>query len=108
MKRLVYKVSELKEKFYRHLNLRSKIKAMTVKHLENKLSVLRYGQHVGFVVDKAALEQVFSEYFGFPCQPFHRFLHYHNHPGLTQCRVDLASTPHYANLKKNLNCYTHL
>jgi hypothetical protein len=24
--------------------------------------------HVGFVVDKAALEQVFSEYFGFPCQ----------------------------------------
>jgi hypothetical protein len=26
-----------------------------------------YGQHVGFVVDKAALGQVFSEYFGFPC-----------------------------------------
>jgi hypothetical protein len=25
------------------------------------------GQHVGFVVDKAALGQVFSEYFGFPC-----------------------------------------
>jgi hypothetical protein len=23
-------------------------------------------EHVGFVVDKAALEQVFSEYFGFP------------------------------------------
>jgi hypothetical protein len=43
-----------------------------------------YGQHVGFVVDKAALEQVFSEYFGFPCLSFHRFLHYHNHPGLTQ------------------------
>jgi hypothetical protein len=43
-----------------------------------------YGQHVGFVVDKAALGQVFSEYFGFPCQTFHRFLHYHNHPGLTQ------------------------
>jgi hypothetical protein len=38
----------------------------------------------GFVVDKAALGQVFSEYFGFPCQSFHRFLHYHNHPGLTQ------------------------
>jgi hypothetical protein len=37
---------------------------------------------VGFVVDKAALGQVFSEYFGFPCQSFHRFLHYHNHPGL--------------------------
>jgi hypothetical protein len=43
-----------------------------------------YGQHVDFVVDKAALEQVFSEYFGFPCQSFHRFLHYHNQPGLTQ------------------------
>jgi hypothetical protein len=43
-----------------------------------------YGQHLGFVVDKAALGQVFSEYFGFPCQSFHRFLHYHNHPGLTQ------------------------
>jgi hypothetical protein len=42
------------------------------------------GQHVGFVVDKAALGQVFSEYFGFPCQSIHRFLHYHNHPGLTQ------------------------
>jgi hypothetical protein len=26
-----------------------------------------YGQ-VGFVVDKVALGQVFSEYFGFPCQ----------------------------------------
>jgi hypothetical protein len=24
------------------------------------------GHHVGFVVDKAALGQVFSEYFGFP------------------------------------------
>jgi hypothetical protein len=43
-----------------------------------------YGQHVGFVVDIATLGQVFSEYFGFPCQSFHRFLHYHNHPELTQ------------------------
>jgi hypothetical protein len=42
------------------------------------------GQHVGFVVDKAALGQVFSEYFGFPCQSFHQFLHHHNHPGLAQ------------------------
>jgi hypothetical protein len=34
---------------------------------------------VGFVVDKVALCQVFSEYFGFPCQPsFHQLLH--NHP----------------------------
>jgi hypothetical protein len=33
---------------------------------------------------KAALGQVFSEYFGFPCQSFHRFLHHHNHTGLAQ------------------------
>jgi hypothetical protein len=37
------------------------------------------GQHVGFVVDKAALGQVFSLYCGFPCQSFHQFLHHHNH-----------------------------
>jgi hypothetical protein len=36
------------------------------------------------VVDKAALGQVFSEYFGFPCQSFHEFLHLHNRPGLAQ------------------------
>jgi hypothetical protein len=43
---------------------------------------------VGFVVDKAALGQVFSEYFGFPCQSFHRFLHHHhNHPGLAQYAI---------------------
>jgi hypothetical protein len=31
---------------------------------------------VGFVVDKVALGQVFSEYFGFPCQStFYQFLH---------------------------------
>jgi hypothetical protein len=39
--------------------------------------------HVGFV-DKVALGQVFSEYFGFPCQfSFHR-LHIHHHPRLVQ------------------------
>jgi hypothetical protein len=42
------------------------------------------GQHVGFVVDKAALGQVFSEYFGFSCESFHQFLHHHNHPGLAK------------------------
>jgi hypothetical protein len=37
---------------------------------------------VGFVVDKMALGQVFSEYFGFPCQSsFHQLLH--NHPHLS-------------------------
>jgi hypothetical protein len=39
---------------------------------------------VKFVVDKVASGQVFSEYFGFPCQyrSFHQLLHHHrNHPG---------------------------
>jgi hypothetical protein len=36
--------------------------------------------HVGFMVDKVALGQVFSENFGFPCQfASHRLLHNH-HP----------------------------
>jgi hypothetical protein len=36
---------------------------------------------VGFVVVKVAVGQVFSEYFGFPCQSlFHQILHHHNHP----------------------------
>jgi hypothetical protein len=40
---------------------------------------------VGFVVDKAALGQVFSEYFGFLCQSkFHQYLYHHNQPGLAQ------------------------
>jgi hypothetical protein len=39
-----------------------------------------------FVVGKAALGQVFSEHFGFPCQSsFHQFLHHHhNQPELAQ------------------------
>jgi hypothetical protein len=40
---------------------------------------------VGFMVDKVALGQVFSEYFGFPCQSlFHQILHHENHPGQVQ------------------------
>jgi hypothetical protein len=40
---------------------------------------------MGFVVDKAAPGQVFSEYFSFSCQStFHQFLHHHNHLGLAQ------------------------
>jgi hypothetical protein len=36
--------------------------------------------HVGFVVDKVAQGQLFSVYFGFPCQSsFHQFLHNHHH-----------------------------
>jgi hypothetical protein len=41
--------------------------------------------HVGFVVDKEALGQVFPEYFGFPYQTsLHQFLHDHNHPRFAQ------------------------
>jgi hypothetical protein len=37
---------------------------------------------VGFVVDKVASGQVFSEYFGFPCQKcsFHQILYHHHNP----------------------------
>jgi hypothetical protein len=44
----------------------------------------RPGSMWGFVVEKAALGQIFSEYFGFTCQSFHQFLQHHNHPGLAQ------------------------
>jgi hypothetical protein len=41
--------------------------------------------HVGFVVDKVALGQVFSEYFGFLCQSsLHQILHPHNQLGQMQ------------------------
>jgi hypothetical protein len=59
---------------------------------------------VWFVVDKVALGQVFSEYFGFPCQSsFHQILHHHKHPaqvpfsGRRAEWTHLNSTPHYAN-----------
>jgi hypothetical protein len=64
-------------------------------------------EHVGFVVDKAALGQVFSEYFGFPCQSsFHQFLliiitrgwHYRPVGGRSAEWTKLDSTPHYSNL----------
>jgi hypothetical protein len=35
---------------------------------------------MGFVVHQVALGQVFSEYFGPPCQSFHLLLHTHHHP----------------------------
>jgi hypothetical protein len=40
---------------------------------------------VGFVLDKVALGQVFSQYFDFLCQSsFHQILHDHNRPGHVQ------------------------
>jgi hypothetical protein len=36
--------------------------------------------HVGFVVEKVALGQVFSDYFGVPCQSsFHQLLYIQHH-----------------------------
>jgi hypothetical protein len=44
--------------------------------------------HMGFVVDKAALGQVFSENFGFPFSSFHRLLHTHRHSSSGACTID--------------------
>jgi hypothetical protein len=42
---------------------------------------------MGFVVDKVALGQVFSQYFGFPCHSsLHQILYPHNHLGA--CTID--------------------
>jgi hypothetical protein len=51
--------------------------------------------HVGFVVDKTALWQVFCDYLGFPCQSFHRLLHTHHHPssGAGTIRQIVANVP---------------
>jgi hypothetical protein len=62
---------------------------------------------VGFVVDKVALGQVFSEYFGFPCQSsFNQFLqnHHRYHPGLVHLASSGRSTqsPTPLNKKKKL------
>jgi hypothetical protein len=63
---------------------------------------------VGFVVDKAALGQVFSEYFGFPANHSTDFSiimitrGWHNRPiGGRSAEWTLDSTSHYTNLRKN-------
>jgi hypothetical protein len=65
--------------------------------------------HVGFVVDKAALGQVLSKYLDFPCQSsFHQFFSiiiitrgWHNRPigGSSAEWTQSESTPHYTNNK---------
>jgi hypothetical protein len=57
---------------------------------------------VGFVVDKVALGQVFSEYFGFPCKNIiPPLLHIHMSPPHEVCdRSDQAA--HYHNLGPQL------
>jgi hypothetical protein len=42
---------------------------------------------MGFVVSREALEQVFSEYFGFLCPAFHRLLHTHHHPSSSEAET---------------------
>jgi hypothetical protein len=67
---------------------------------------------VGFVVDKVALGQVSSEYFGFACQfSFHRLLHIpHLSPGAGTVGKIVADVPSGLSLtppqdiKKNIYC----
>jgi hypothetical protein len=70
-----------------------------------------YGQ-VGFVVDKVALGQAFSEYFDVSCQSsFQKILHPHNQPGQAgtvgqtwpTCRVEpILKTPLTMIIKKKI------
>jgi hypothetical protein len=72
---------------------------------------------VGFVVDKVALAQVFSEYFCFPFQSsFHQLLHNHHHPSSgagtigqqwPTYQVDSVS-PHPEKLKKKKTTYAYI
>jgi hypothetical protein len=49
-----------------------------------RLSLQRPGLvHVGFTVDKVALGQVFSEFFGFPCQNHHSTMAVHTYISLS-------------------------
>jgi hypothetical protein len=63
---------------------------------------------VGFVVDKVALGQFFSEYFGFPCQfSFHRLLpNHHLSSGagtISQIVADVPSGLSLTQRKKNIS-----
>jgi hypothetical protein len=46
-------------------------------------------RHVGFVVGQSDAGQVFSEYFGFPCnrRSLHQLLHNHPHVSSGECRI---------------------
>jgi hypothetical protein len=71
-----------------------------------------------FVVEKVALGQVFSEYFGFPCQSsFHQLLQkssssinwgLHNRPEVAAVPRDLSPTPPIIKIKiKYSSLYTY-
>jgi hypothetical protein len=64
----------------------------------------------GFVVDKMALEQVFSEYFGFPCHSsFHQLLHNHPHlSALEQVFSEYFGFPCQSSFHQLLHNHPHL
>jgi hypothetical protein len=86
-----------KTKYRNRLNTVPDLKSQLSSNERNKKEFMK---KTLFVVDKAALGQVFSEYFGFPCQSFHQFLHHHNGPGLAQWPraewTQLDSTPTFS------------
>jgi hypothetical protein len=62
--------------------------------------------NVGFVLDKTALGQIFSNYFGFHCHSFHRLLHNHHHPSsgagtVGQTVADVPNALSHSNPKLN-------
>jgi hypothetical protein len=60
-----------------------------------------------FVVDKVALEQVFSEYFGFPCQfSFHQLLQ-KNHPHLSSGVCTIGQSGRSSDLDRYLGTQSH-
>jgi hypothetical protein len=65
--------------------------------------IQRRSGHVGFVVDIAALVQVFSEYFCFPCQSFHPLPHTDHHPSSWTATVGqtVADVPSGLSLTKD-------
>jgi hypothetical protein len=62
--------------------------------------------HLGFVVDKVALGQVYSKYFGFRCQfALYHFLHNHHHhlsSGIGTIGQTVAAVPSGLNLAVRL------
>jgi hypothetical protein len=87
-------ITEIKERKFRYntkINIKGAKTFTRPRHSSSGYSLASHGggpgaspesSHVGFVVDKVALGQVISDYFGFSCQSsFHQFLH--NHPHLS-------------------------
>jgi hypothetical protein len=66
------------------LNWRHPVHIVTLQHILKKIFIVKLlgfdprSSYVGFVADKVALGQVFSQYFGFLCQfSFLQLLHIH-------------------------------